>query len=63
MEGKNLAKRIVDFRAKNNLSQSDFAKMCNISYVTLSNIENDIATPSALTQAKIERVLREKGEQ
>lgn len=53
-----LRDRILKFRAKNNLSQADFANLCKISYMTESSIENGrIVRLNALTVAKIENIL------
>lgn len=55
-----LSEKIVDFRAKYDLSQSEFAKMAKVSTQTIYNIENGYQEPSRLTEAKIKRVIEER---
>ena len=52
-----LRERITQFRAENNLSQEKFAKMCNVSRMTIFMIEKYNASTTALTRAKIELVV------
>lgn len=58
---KTLAERILEYRAKHNISAREFAKMCKLSLQTIYSIENGVQTPSKITRLKIENVL--KGEQ
>ena len=48
---------ILTFRAKNNLSQKKFAKLCGLSIMTINAIENDIQEPTKVTREKIRLVL------
>lgn len=57
-----LKDRILDYRAKYDLSQAKMAERCGITMMTLSGIERGIQKPSRLTVAKIERVLDGKEE-
>lgn len=58
---KTLAERILEYRAKYNISAREFAKMCKLSLQTIYSVENGVQTPSKITRLKIENVL--KGEQ
>lgn len=55
-----LSERIVTYRAKNGVSQTEFAKRCGVSYQTINSIENNRQDPSRITQRKIELVLEGK---
>lgn len=52
-----LQKAILLFRAKNRISQKDFAALCGVSVQTVYNIETIGQSPSKLTAAKIGLVL------
>jgi len=54
-----LGRRIVDYRAKHNISQEDFANLCQVNVMTINSVENGKRKPTKLTIGKIERVLRE----
>ena len=56
-----LAERMLAYRAKNNLSQTDLAKKVGVCYVTICRVEND-SVCSKMTKAKIERVINESEE-
>lgn len=53
-----LAEKMIAYRAKHNLSQTEFAKLVGVCYVTICRVENDNVC-SKMTKAKIERVLSE----
>ena len=55
------AEKILAYRATNNISAKEFAKMSKLSLQTVYSIENGIQTPSKITRLKIEHVLH-KGE-
>ena len=57
---KTLAERILEYRAKHNISAREFAKMCKLSLQTIYSIENGVQTPSKITRSKIENVLKEE---
>ena len=58
--GLDLDKRILQYRAEHNLSQTEMAYRCGVTMQTISSIERGLQTPSRLTLAKIERVLNGK---
>ena len=55
-----LAEKMIEFRAKKNLSQSKLAKMTGLSLLTICHIENGYQ-PRPTTIVKIKQVI-EKGE-
>lgn len=57
---KELANKMLDYRAKNNISQYKFADMCKVSVQTICNIENGIQNPSKLTKQKILNVIEKE---
>lgn len=52
-----LKDRIVQYRAEHNLSMKEFAEITGVTYMTISNIERGIQSPSRLTKGKIELVI------
>lgn len=56
------AEKILEYRARHNISAREFAKMCKLSLQTIYSIENGIQTPSKITRLKIEHVLSKGGE-
>lgn len=52
-----LAERMIQFRAMNNLSQSEFGKLCGMNQSYISNIENESRIPGKMAREKIELVL------
>lgn len=57
-----LADRMLVYRAKNRISQSELARRCGLTVVTVCNIENDVQEPSKVTVAKIELVIGKEDE-
>lgn len=57
-----LGKRLIRFRAENNLSQQKLANMCKISKQTLFMIEKYEINISPLTREKIELVIGKERE-
>ena len=55
-----LANRMLEYRAKHNISREKFAAKANISLQTAQNVERGLQKPSALTRQKIELVLKEE---
>jgi DNA-binding XRE family transcriptional regulator len=53
-----LAEEMIAYRAKHNLSQTEFGKLLGLHYVTVSRIEKT-STCSKVTKAKIESLIRE----
>ena len=59
-----LKDRIIQYRAKHNVSQEDFANLCQVNVMTINSIETGKRkNPTQLTKAKIEMVLRKDEEQ
>jgi DNA-binding XRE family transcriptional regulator len=56
-----LAKMMLRYRAEKNISQSDLAKLCNLTPQTVCHVENGIQSPSNLTKQKILNLI-EKGD-
>ena len=59
-----LKDRIIRYRAKHNVSQKEFAEMCQVDVMTINKIETEKSTnPTQLTKAKIEMILRKDEEE
>lgn len=54
-----LGERILNYRARYNISQEDFANRAKVNVMTINSIENGKRKPTRLTMSKIEIVLRE----
>jgi DNA-binding XRE family transcriptional regulator len=48
-----LIEKMLDYRAKHNISQVRFAELCKVSPQTICNVENGVQAPSKLTKRKI----------
>ena len=59
MDNKELSRKIIEYRAKHNLSQLEFAKRCKISQQTACNVENGVQKPGKITLQKILNVIGE----
>lgn len=59
---KSLGERILEYRARHNISQEDFANLARVNVMTINSAENEKRKPTKLTTMKIERVLREDEE-
>lgn len=55
-----LGKKIIDYRAKHNISQVRFAELCKVSQQTVCNVENGIQSPSKLTRKKILNLIEQE---
>ena len=55
---KTLAERILEYRAKHNISAKEFAGKCKLSLQTIYSIENGVQTPSNINRLKIETALK-----
>lgn len=55
-----LREKMLDYRAKHNLSQVKFAELCNVTQQTVCNIENGVQAPSKLTKKKILNVIEKE---
>ena len=53
---------MLQYRARNRISQTELANRCGLSLQTINSIENENQTPSELTLMKIKMVLEEKKE-
>lgn len=57
-----LSERMIEYRAKERINQSELARRCGVSTQTICNVENEIQDPSRVTIAKIEIVVgKDKG--
>ncbi len=52
-----LAERMIEYRAKNNLSQRELAEKVGVSTQSINSYENGTQDPSKVTVAKIELVV------
>lgn len=57
---RDLSERMLEYRAKHNLSQEEFAEKAKLCLMTISAIETNKRPPNPLTRAKIEMVLKEE---
>lgn len=60
MSDEALQAKILSYRARHNLSQGKFAKLCNVTPQTICNIENGVQKPSKLTRRKISDVIEKE---
>ena len=58
-----LTQQMINYRAKNNLSQSACASMCGISHQTWYSVENGRQNPSKVTEAKIRLLINENNKE
>lgn len=58
-----LREKMIRFRAENNMSQKDFAKLCKLTVQTIHYVEKGLQNPTDLTRTKIELAMKknEKG--
>lgn len=56
---KTLAERILEYRAKHDMSAKEFAEKSKLSLQTVYSIENGLQNPGKITRLKIENVLKE----
>ena len=52
-----LQQRMIDYRARERISQTELAERCGVSYQTINSVENGKQDPSKITVAKIELVI------
>lgn len=52
-----LIKKMVDYRARESISQKELARRVGVSLQTINSIENGLQEPSKLTEAKIYLVI------
>lgn len=51
--------RLIRFRVRYNISQTDFARLANLSQPTVSHVEQGTFAPTKKTMAKIEAAIEE----
>ena len=56
---KTLAEQMIEYRAKERISQKELANRVGVSLQTINSIENSMQEPSKVTKAKIELVIKE----
>lgn len=54
---RSLQERMIEYRAKERISQQELAERCGLSKQTINSIENEVQDPSKITLAKIELVI------
>lgn len=59
-ENKELAAKMIDFRANNHISQKELANMCGLTVQTINSVENGRQRPSRLTCRIIENVVEKE---
>ena len=52
-----LGERMVEYRAKERISQTELALRCGLSLQTVHSVETESQTPTKLTKAKIELII------
>lgn len=57
---KELEKIMLDYRARENLSQTAAAEKAGVSYQTWNSVENGKQTPTRLTESKIRNLCEKK---
>ena len=55
-----LRQKMIDYRARHNISQQKLAELCKLTPQTVCNIENGIQAPSKLTKQKILNVIEKE---
>ena len=57
-----LREKILEYRAKHDMSQRDFANLCHLNVMTINGIEVGKRMPTKMTAKKIEIAMEEKEE-
>lgn len=57
-----LQDRMLDYRARNGISQRELARRCGLSTQTINSVENGLQDPSKLTERKICLIIDSKQE-
>lgn len=52
-----LQDRMIEYRARERISQTELAERCGVSYQTINSVENGTQDPSKITLAKIELII------
>lgn len=53
-----LSERMIEYRARERISQTELARRCGVSLQTICNIENETQKPNRVTVAKIELAMK-----
>lgn len=59
-ENELLAKKMIEYRARENISAKELARRCKISVQTVYYLENELQTPTRFTRQKIMNVIENK---
>lgn len=59
----NIQKDMLNYRAKERISQKELARRCGVTLQTINSVENGLQEPSKLTRAKIYLVINESKEE
>lgn len=57
-----LSERMIEYRAKERISQRELARRVGVTLQTIHSIENGLQEPSKVTRAKIDLVINAKKE-
>ena len=60
---KSLPEVMLEYRAKERISQTELARRVGVSLQTINSIENGLQEPSKVTRAKIELVINENNKE
>lgn len=60
METEQLAKEVLRYRARHNMSMQQFADLCGVCWQTIWNLETNRYKPQRTTKTKIEMVLEDE---
>lgn len=60
---KELSERMIEYRAKERISQKELARRVGVTLQTINSIENGLQEPSKVTRAKIDLVISVKEEE
>lgn len=58
-----LSNKMIEYRAKERISQKELAKRVGVTLQTINSIENGLQEPSKVTRAKIDLVINKKEEE
>lgn len=54
---RDISKDMLNYRARENISQRELAARCKVTLQTINSVENGLQTPSKLTETKIRLVI------
>lgn len=58
-----LSEKMIEYRAKERISQKELARRVGVTLQTINSIENGLQEPSKVTRAKIDLVINKKEEE